>query len=152
VTDIEKLLAIEAIKQLKARYFRAMDFKDWADLARLFTADAVFDVRAALVPPGEAPPSEPPVTGVEAIVAYASQGLAEMVSMHFGHTPLIEFQGDDRATGLWPMEDWLYTAQGTFHGQGHYHDTYVKDGGEWRIAHLCISRQHIVSGFDSTPR
>ena len=152
MNDVEKLLAIESIKQLKARYFRAMDFKDWAQLREVFTADAIFDVRAALDPPGsDKVYSEPPITGVDAIVAYSSEGLANLVSMHYGHSPLIELQGPESATGLWPMEDWLYTPNGRFHGQGHYHETYVKQDGQWRIAHLRISRQHVVSDFGSTP-
>jgi SnoaL-like domain len=34
---------IEAIKQLKARYFRTMDTKDWAAMRLLFTDDVVMD-------------------------------------------------------------------------------------------------------------
>jgi hypothetical protein len=44
----DHLLAIEQIKQLKARYFRCMDTKDWAGLRSVFCDDAVFDARASL--------------------------------------------------------------------------------------------------------
>ena len=40
----EQLVEVERIKQLKARYFRLMDTKDWSGLARVFTADAELDV------------------------------------------------------------------------------------------------------------
>lgn len=40
-----KLWAIEQIKQLKARYFRSMDTKDWATLEGVFALDAVMDMR-----------------------------------------------------------------------------------------------------------
>ncbi|MFA5524925.1 MAG: nuclear transport factor 2 family protein [Tissierellales bacterium] len=151
MNDVEKLVAIEEIKQLKARYFRAMDFKDWTQLRSVFTTDAVFDIRAAFNGPEVDPMhSEPPLQGVDAIVAYASEGLANMVSMHYGHSPLIELQGPELATGLWPMEDWLYTPAGCFHGQGHYHETYIKQDGQWRIEHLRITRQHVTSDFDPT--
>ena len=40
---IETLLALEAIKQLKARYFYTLDTKQWRDYGALFTADAVID-------------------------------------------------------------------------------------------------------------
>jgi hypothetical protein len=33
----------EAIKQLKARYFRTMDTKDWAGMRQVFTDDVVVD-------------------------------------------------------------------------------------------------------------
>jgi ketosteroid isomerase-like protein len=35
---------IEAIHQLKARYFRTMDTKDWDGLAAVFTEDVVIDM------------------------------------------------------------------------------------------------------------
>ena len=44
MNQIDKLLAIEEIKQLKARYFRFVDTKDWTGFAGLFAADAVFDL------------------------------------------------------------------------------------------------------------
>ena len=40
----EELLAIEQIKQLKARYFRCMDTKDWDGLRAVFAPNAVLDV------------------------------------------------------------------------------------------------------------
>ena len=42
VTDpaLQQLLDIEAIKQLKHRYFRLMDAKAWDELAAMFTDDA----------------------------------------------------------------------------------------------------------------
>ena len=47
-SPVDTLLAIEAIKQLKARYFRFMDVHDWDEFRTLFTEDALFDVRGAL--------------------------------------------------------------------------------------------------------
>ena len=38
---IEQLWDIEAIKQLKARYFRYIDTKDWDAFSQLFTEDCV---------------------------------------------------------------------------------------------------------------
>ncbi len=38
---VEKLWDIEQIKQLKARYFRLMDTKDWAAWRELFTDDCL---------------------------------------------------------------------------------------------------------------
>jgi hypothetical protein len=38
---------IEAIKQLKARYFRTMDAKDWAGMRQVFTDDVVIDTAEA---------------------------------------------------------------------------------------------------------
>ena len=38
---------IEAIKQLKARYFRTMDTKDWDAMREVFTDDVVVDTSEA---------------------------------------------------------------------------------------------------------
>ena len=38
---------VEAIKQLKARYFRAMDTKDWDAMRDVFTDDVVVDTTFA---------------------------------------------------------------------------------------------------------
>ena len=38
---------LEAIRQLKARYFRLMDEKDWDALADVFTDDVEMDMRGA---------------------------------------------------------------------------------------------------------
>jgi hypothetical protein len=40
--DVRRLLAMEEIKQLKARYYRCMDTKDWQGLAKVFAPDATF--------------------------------------------------------------------------------------------------------------
>ena len=46
----EQLLAIEEIKQLKARYFRSMDTKDWEGFASVFAPNAVLDVTGEPAP------------------------------------------------------------------------------------------------------
>ena len=48
MTPIDRLLAIEEIKQLKARYFRCMDQKKWDEFEAVFTPDVVFDLREAI--------------------------------------------------------------------------------------------------------
>ena len=41
MTENEQILALEAIKKLKARYFRCLDAKDWAGYLAVFTPDAL---------------------------------------------------------------------------------------------------------------
>jgi hypothetical protein len=38
---------VEAIRRLKARYFRTMDTKDWAGMRQVFTDDVVIDTSEA---------------------------------------------------------------------------------------------------------
>jgi hypothetical protein len=43
IDALARLNAIEDIKQLKARYFRLMDTRDWQGMALTFSRDAVWD-------------------------------------------------------------------------------------------------------------
>ena len=62
---LEMLWAMEEIRQLKARYFRFLDTKDWVGMRTIWTADAVFDARDHRVDP---PTGWTPLVGREEIV------------------------------------------------------------------------------------
>jgi hypothetical protein len=143
MTDNERLMAIEAIKQLKARYFRCMDTKQWNGWNEVFTADALMDVSEER-PPGS---KEGPLilNGAEKIIATVSKLLDGVVTVHHGHMPEIEVTSDTTARGIWSMEDKLRWPDGktTLHGYGHYHETYEKAGGNWRIKTLKLTRLRV---------
>lgn len=141
---IDKLLAIEEIKSLKARYFRLMDTKKWAEWEQLFATDLVADF------PDDRPDS-PPFRGRREFVA-AIQGVnGAALTLHHGHTPEIEILTPTSARGIWVMQDWVRwpesiaaTTGGRYLiGWGHYHETYVKSAEGWRIATLKLTRLHI---------
>jgi uncharacterized protein (TIGR02246 family) len=118
---------IEAIKQLKARYMRTVDTKDWEGFRAVFTKDAVWDMRHS---------GAELVTGADAIIAYNQVGLADdMISIHQGHMPEIQLTSPTTAKGIWSSEHMHRWPDGSeLHGYGFYHETYVKTDGEWRIA------------------
>jgi hypothetical protein len=151
MTDTETLLAIEAIRKLKAAYFRCMDTKNWVELAGLFAEDAVFDVRGALELPksDDEYAKEPVVKGRKAIVDYISTGLSPVTSVHHGHMPEIEITTTTTGKAIWPMSDLLAMPPGApfklFRGYGHYRETYVREGGSWRIATLQLRRLYVES-------
>jgi uncharacterized protein (TIGR02246 family) len=123
---------IRAIEQLKARYFRTMDTKDWAGMRNVFADAVVVDTTAS---------GGGVVAGAEEFVAYLRELLAEVVTVHHGHTPAIELTSATTATGVWAMEDMLRWPDGSeLHGYGHYHETYEKTDGEWRIATSTLTR------------
>jgi len=139
----EQLLTIEAIKRLKARYFRFVDTKDWEGFASLFTEDVVFDISSGhfncvLHSPGE-------------IIEIVSPAMKDCISVHHGHCPEITITSDTTAEGIWAMEDKLLWAEGadspvrTMHGYGHYHETYRKIEGEWRIETMRLTRLRLDS-------
>lgn len=124
---------IEAIKQLKARYFRLMDTKDWDGFRACFTDDVVVDVSADGAGVFE---------GVTAFMDMLVPTMRDVVSVHHGHMPEIAVEGDT-ATGVWAMEDHLRfggNAQMELHGYGHYHETYRRVDGAWKIAAMTLTR------------
>lgn len=138
-TAIRELADLEAIKQLKARYFRLMDEKRWDEWALVFARDAHMEVpEAAMV-----------VDGRDAIVAAVSGALDGVRTVHHGHMPEIEITGPDTARGIWAMEDYVEfppAADGTrngLRGYGHYHEEYVREDGAWRIARLHLARLRV---------
>ena len=126
---------ITAIEQLKARYFRTMDTKDWDGLAAVFTDDVEIDMT------GEG-------GGVTRSVAeylpFLRENIEHVTTVHHGHMPEITLTSDTTATGIWAMEDELWWPEGSplrhLHGYGHYHETYAKVDGAWRIRTMTLTR------------
>ena len=122
---------IEAIKRLKARYFRLMDTKQWDQWGDVFTEDAHL---AASPDPNET------FHGRTDIVKRVSAVLRDARTVHHGHMPEIELTGPDTATGIWAMYDFVDMPQLVLHGWGHYHEEYAKQGGAWRIRRSRLTR------------
>lgn len=123
---------MEAIKQLKARYFRTMDTKDWETMRQVFTDDVLMDTTDS---GGDI------VEGADRFLAFLREALDAVVTVHHGHTPEIELTSASSATGIWAMEDMLRWPDGReLHGYGHYHETYEKGDGVWRIKSSTLTR------------
>ena len=133
---LETLADIEAIKKLKARYFRLMDAKNWVEFGDLFTRDAV--LRGG----------DREIAGRDAIVEFVS-GMSDGVrSAHQGFLPEIEILGTGDASGVWAMSDY-FEVRGTeppvgFQGFGHYEDRYAQEDGAWRISASRLTRLKII--------
>ena len=82
---------IEAIKQLKARYFRTMDTKDWDAMRLVFTDDVVVDTTAS---GGEM------VSGADAFMEFLRGAIGDVETVHHGHTPEIEVTSATTAGNL----------------------------------------------------
>jgi hypothetical protein len=142
---MERLIAIEAIKTLKARYFRCMDTKDWAGLEAVFADDAEFDMRGEVADKSKA--AEGLVVGAAAIAAFIRSAVETLVTVHHGHMPEITLTSPTTASGLWAMEDVLRWPEGaplkTLHGHGHYHETYSLTPQGWRIQSSRLTRLRV---------
>ena len=140
--QITELLAIEAIKRLKARYFRYFDTKNWERWIDVFTDDVTLEFGVQVCADG-ADPTAAKLKGKKAILDYVVAYNTKEQTVHHGHTPEIEILTDTEARGVWAMEDIVDHADYTIHGFGHYHETYHKVEGEWRIASVRLTRLRI---------
>jgi uncharacterized protein (TIGR02246 family) len=123
---------IRAIEELKARYFRTMDTKDWSAMREVFTDEVVVDTTDS---------GGSVIAGADEFMSFLVDMLDDVVTVHHGHMPEIELTSDTEARGVWAMEDMLRWPDGSeLHGYGHYHETYVKVDGGWRIASTTLTR------------
>jgi hypothetical protein len=148
MNDIDKLLAIEEIKQLKARYFRCIDTHSFDELRTVFASDGVLDVTKALLDPVHGMPdgikAGKPISGAEKIVESASRAMRNAQSAHHGHEPEIDFTSDTTAKAIWPMEDVVKMKRVSFRGFGHYFETYEKGDEGWRIKTSELTRLRVI--------
>jgi hypothetical protein len=141
--DVQRLLDIEEIKMLKARYFRYIDTKNWAGYGDLFTDDFEFEPDPKL---GSVYGTDGP-TGRDALVALLGKSMEGSVSVHRGYTAEIEITGPDTASAIWSSSDYVaYPGDGPpvgFRGYGYYHEDYVRTPAGWRIKRRNITRLRI---------
>lgn len=152
MTDVERLLAIEDIKALKARYFRGVDTQDATVLRAVFADGAETDFRS------ESPTGDPAFHqhDPDAFVRNTLYMLEGVTTMHLGFMPEIEFLSPTEAQARWPMNDRLWVQEGaparlpfrTLVGWGCYHDRYRRTGTGWRIVSTRLERTKLI--FDQS--
>ncbi|MEW9855194.1 nuclear transport factor 2 family protein [Novosphingobium sp. M1R2S20] len=147
---IQKLAAVEAIKLLKARYFRGVDTGDGALVRSVLAEDCVLDYTDCFVDPLTGHDHFPALSMVmRGRTAYSGNGLAEIgvVSAHYGPNCEIEIENTTSAHGIWSMSDRLIMPEGgpvrELLGHGHYHETYVKVEDNWYIKTLRLVRTRV---------
>ena len=126
---------IAQIKQLKYRYLRTLDLKQWDEFAECLLPEVTGDY-AGLV-----------FEDRDALVGYMRENLGEgLISMHHAHHPEIDVDGDS-AAGRWYLEDKVIVPDLDFvlEGAAFYEDRYVRTPEGWRIAHTGYRRTYEVS-------
>jgi hypothetical protein len=139
---LARLEAHEAIRNVKARYCRYLDSKDWDGLASIFTQDMVLDVQEDT--------GQPPFEGRDAALATIRWSVEHAKTAHQIHFSEIEIDSDE-AQVITPMQDRVVWAPGksplpgvgSITGYGHYRERYVRQDGVWKIAHLKLTRLHV---------
>ncbi len=128
---LRRLEDVEAIKQLKYRYWRHLDLKEWEELAECFAEDATVAYGGGKYR----------FEGREAIMRFLRDSLSResgSVTVHHGHHPEIEITGEDSARGTWGLYNYMYNEKqnrGIRIG-AYYRDDYSRIGGIWKITHI----------------
>ena len=138
MTSIEHLVAFHELEQLKAKYWYGLDHQDWGMWRdEVWAENAELDVAAE---------SAHKIGPRDALIEWVRELFVDQISVHHGHTPIIEITSDTTATGIWAMEDRLYRGKnhqlgpGFVHGFGYYHESYVKLDIGWRILTSRLTR------------
>jgi hypothetical protein len=143
------LVAIEQIRQLKYRYFRTLDLKEWDDFGDCLAEDVVARY-------GTQAMNEPLHFDNRAdVVAFMAGNLGPgIITVHIANHPEIEVDGD-RATGSWAFEDTVIVPdfKVQIRGGGYYRDDYRRDAdGKWRIAGTGYERIYeAMTSLEDTP-
>jgi ketosteroid isomerase-like protein len=136
---VRRLEDREELRDLVARYGRAVDDRDWASLADQYTQDAVFDSAKGRS------------VGIAAIVDYYRARTDEYVaSYHYPHSHEITFVDDDMATGLVCAHAELTIGGETIWVALRYHDDYRRVDGGWRF-HERVTRLLYVLKLSELP-
>jgi hypothetical protein len=142
----ERLLATLEVQQLKSRYCRLLDTKEWDGFQQLFAADAEFDMRDGR---GEGLDPQAVIRGAANIAAFVRDSVQPLTTVHHCHAGEVQIIGSNAARAVWPMEDFLWAPEGAdmpfrhLRGWGHYHETYLRREGRWLIQTLRLSRIRI---------
>lgn len=131
---------IEDIKQVKYRYLRALDTKDWATFADTLTEDVTGDY-------GESLGEDHRFTDRDALVEFMRASLGpDIVSEHRVSHPEIVVTGDE-ATGTWYLQDRVIAAEFNFMliGAAFYRDRYRRTPDGWKISATGYDRTYDAS-------
>ncbi|OBI43548.1 nuclear transport factor 2 family protein [Mycobacterium sp. E796] len=128
---------IEAIKQVKYRYLRALDTKHWDDFAETLAEDITADY-------GPSIGNELHFTNRADLVEYMRTSLPlNVITEHRVTHPDITVDGDT-ATGSWYLQDRVIVADLNFMliGAAFYRDTYRRTEAGWKISGTGYDRTY----------
>ena len=138
LAELERMITVlqdtEAIKRLKAKYWRCLDKKLWDEMNEVFAEDATVDY-------GYGPDHN--LQGRKAIVQsfIDTLGPDTVITAHGGHSPEIEITSDTTAKGIWALQDYVLMGPDLkMVGFGHYEDDYVKIDGQWKKKSTRLTR------------
>jgi len=138
--DIQRLMDIEAIKQLKHAYFRCVDTANLEELATLFHEDVQVHFRGGGY--------EWKLNGRQEYVDNIGMAFSrEAVGQHNAHHPEIQILSETEATGMWYLADnmWILNHNALTTGTALYWDRYQKVNGRWLIRETNYERIYEIN-------
>lgn len=135
---------LEELRQLKYRYLRTLDLKDWDGFADTLTEDVVAQYGADLS-----------FRGRDEVVSFMRSSLGpSVITVHHCHHPEISVDGDV-ARGTWYLDDKVIVTEHRLllTGAAFYDDSYVREpDGRWRISRTGYVRSYeAMQSLDDAP-
>ena len=128
--QLQQMIDYKEILELKARFVRLVDHKDWAGYRTVFHAEGTFDFGGGFV-----------VEGGDAFVETVRGQLEGAKSVHRAYLPEISFVSPAEAKGAWAVNDYIEFPSDPVTGHrcgqmgfGYEYETYRKIDGAWKIA------------------
>lgn len=145
--DIQRLMDMEAIRQLKYAYFRCVDTANLEELATLFHEDVTVHFVGGSY--------EWNVQGKEDYVNNIGAAFTSAaVGQHNAHHPEIQMISPTEATAIWYLEDnmWILNHKARTRGTALYWDRYLKVDGRWLIKDTNYERVYEINEIlDESP-
>lgn len=145
--DVQMLMDIEAIKQLKHAYFRCIDTANLDELGTLFHEDVTVHFIGGTY--------EWKVQGRKDYLANIGYSFNKAsIGHHNGHQPEIRMLSETEATGVWYLADnmWILNHNAKTHGTALYWDRYVKEDGRWLIRESRYERLYEINEQVDAPK
>lgn len=133
--DVQRLMDIEAIKQLKHSYFRCIDTSNIEELATIFHKDVAVHFVGGTY--------EWSLKGRQEYLDSIKHSFhKESIGHHNGHMPEIQMLSENEATGIWYLADnmWMLNHKHFTTGTAIYWDRYIKEDGVWSIIETNYER------------
>jgi hypothetical protein len=138
--DVQRLMDMEAIRQLKHAYFRCIDTANFEELATLFHEDVTVHFIGGNY--------EWKLEGRDEYVSSVKKAFTrQAIGHHNGHQPEIQILSQTEATGIWYLADkmWILNAKYFTTGTAIYWDRYVKTTDGWKIKDTRYERLYEFS-------
>jgi len=138
--DVQRLMDMEAIRQLKHAYFRCIDTANFEELAGLIHDDVSVHLVGGSY--------EWRLEGKDAYLGEIRKSFhRHAVGHHNGHQPEIQMLSDTEATGIWYLADHMWVLDAKFYtlGTALYWDRYLKTNGRWQIRETRYRRIYEIT-------